>query len=310
MYEDLIRSVEELIKTSKKGGVQRLNYALNILQEEGRPLFPSGQENLPPVQAEVFGKAVDGSKKKTIIIQATGEQERILKIIDDFIDEFEISSLPNSVSVKNYLLFLLICLKILRKLKPNYQRSLYAAHTLSRVNQMISKYPLDYQRRATRDPLGLLFVVTQLVLEAGHGLEIPYKLDETMSQQFVPLVTKYCIDTEYPLQKIILDITEMPKFRLPIVVDQDLKEIIVKIFQYCIPLVPAKIRIERATKLFEKIILEKNDSTTLVYYNTLKMFFEKDRETRIHLAKIAKGEMSKTGHRMFLKGIIEELARL
>ncbi len=114
MYEDLIRSVEELIKTSKKGGVQRLNYALNILQEEGRPLFPSGQENLPPVQAEVFGKAVDGSKKKTIIIQATGEQERILKIIDDFIDEFEISSLPNSVSVKNYLLFLLICLKILR----------------------------------------------------------------------------------------------------------------------------------------------------------------------------------------------------
>ena len=310
MFEDLIKLAEDLIRSSKKGGVQRLNYALNILQQEGKPLFPPRQENSQLPQSEISGKTSDEIKKRTGITQAIGEQERILKVIDEFIDEFERNGLSYSVSVKNYLLFLLIILKILRKLKVNYQRSLYAAHTLSRVNQMFSKYPVDYKRRTTKDPLGLLFVVTQLVIEAGRDLKFPYKLDETMSQQFVPLVTKYCMDSENPLQEIILDISEMPRFRLPIIIDQSHKEVITKIFGHCLPKVPAKIRVDRTTKLLKKITLEKNDSAALTYYNTLKLFFEKDNEIKIHLSKIAKEEMHDTQHRMFVKGIIGEIVRL
>ena len=309
MSENLIKSVEESIKTSKKGGIQRLNYALNLLKQDGRTLFPSEQERLLPVQSEVFEKASDGSRKKIIITKATGEQERILKIIDDFIDEFEIYSLPYRVSVKNYLVFLLIVLKILRKLKTSYQQSLYAAHTLSRVNQMLTKYPVDYKKTSTREPLGLLFIITQLVIEAGRNLESPYKLDETMSQQFVPLVTRFCVNSENPLQEIIIDITEMPKFRLPIIIDQTHKDVIAKIFGHCLPKIPLKIRIDRASKLLEKITLEKNDSAVLTYYNTLKLFFE-DRDVRNNLSRIAKNEIGKTEHRTFVRGIIEELARL
>ncbi len=310
MFKDLIEIIEELIRTSKKGGVQRLNYALNILQQEGKPLFTVGQENVQVFQPGVLGKAFDKFKKKTGMTQATGEQEKILKVIDEFIDEFESNSLPHSVSVKNYLLFLLIVLKILRKLKANYQRSLHAAHTLSRLNQMLSKYPVDYKRRETKDPMGLLFVVAQLVIEAGNDLKFPYKLDQTMSQQFVPLVTKYCMNSENPLQEIMYDISEMPKFRLPIIIDQSHKEIIVKIFEVCLPKVPVKIRVDRTTKLLDKILQEENDSVVLTYYNTLKLFFEKDNEIKIHLSKIAKKDMLKTGQRVFVKGIIEEIRNL
>ena len=62
--------------------------------------------------------------------------------------------------------------------------------------------------------------------------------------------------------------------------------------------------------LLEKIILENNDSTALTYYNTLKLFFEKDNDVRVHLSKVAKKEIAKTRHRKFVKGIIEELASL
>ncbi|MGI0027570.1 MAG: hypothetical protein ACREAD_06980 [Nitrosopumilaceae archaeon] len=308
MSEDLIKAVEDLIHSSKVGGVQRLNYALNILKQEGMPLFSSVQSSS---QIETSVKlSASGSKKRANVIQTMSEQEKILKIIDEFIDEFETRSLPHIISVKNYVLFLLIILKILRKLKTGYSRSLYCAHTLSRLNQMFTKYPVDYKRRTTRDPLALLFLVTELILEAGKGLEFPYELDETTSYQFVPLVTKYCMDFENPLQQIMIEMSAMPKFRLPVVIGENHKEIIARIFGHCLPKLPAKLRIEKTTKLVEKIILEQNDSVALLHYNTLKLFFEKDSEIRIHLSKIARQEKYQTGNRMFVKGIIEELARL
>lgn len=311
MSEDLIKSIEDLINSTKGGGVQRLNYALNILKQEGRSLFLSEQKSgQPPYQVELSGKISASNKKKTNAIQIMKEQEKILKITNEFIDEFETRSLPYSVSVKNYVLFLLIVLKILRKLKTGYQRSLHAAHTLSRLNQMFSKYPVNYKRRATKDPLGLLFLVTEFILEAGRGLGSPYKMDETTSYQFVPLVTKYCMDSENPLQEIIMDISDMSKFRLPVVIGEIHKEIIAKIFQHCLPKLPTKIRVEKTTRLLEKITLEKNDSLALTDFNTLKLFFEKDNDIRIHLSKIAKEARYQSGHRMFVKGIIEELARL
>jgi len=179
--EDLIKSVEGLIKSRKVGGVSRLNYALNLLRQEGRPLFLSEQKNGQTSQVELPRKAPASGNKKRINIQAMNEQEKTLKITDEFIDEFETRSLPYMVSVKNYVLFLLIVLKILKKLKAGYKRSLHSANTLSRLNQMFAKYPVDYKRRATRDPLGLLLLVTELILEAERGLGFPYKLDETTS---------------------------------------------------------------------------------------------------------------------------------
>jgi hypothetical protein len=306
----LIKSVEDLIKSSRTGRVSRLNYVLNLLKQEGRFLFLFGQKNGQSSQVELPGKVLASANKKKIDIQTMNEQEKILKIIEDFIDEFEGRSLPYVVSVKNYVLFLLIVFKILRKLKTGHQRGLHSANTLSRLNQMFAKYPVDYKRRATKDPLGLLLLVTELILEAGRGLGFPYKLDETTSYQFVPLVTKYCMDSENPLQEIIMDISYMPKFRLSVIIDESHKDIIAKIFQHCLSKLPTKLRVEKTTRLLEKITLEKNDSLALTDYNTLKLFFEKDNEIRIHLSKITKETRYQTGHRTFVKGIIEELARL
>ena len=307
MSENLISSIEDVLN-SRKGSTGRLNYVLNILKQEGASLFPplAKKEEFTSISESHSGQPSSSIKKRFIQTQKMSEQEKILKIIDEFIDEFEASSLPSSVSVKNYVQFLLIILKILRKLKITRERSLNSAHVLSRLDQMFAKHPINYNRRATRDPLGLLFLITELTIEAGLKLESPYRLDENTSIQFVPLVTNFCMNSQDPLDDLVKAISDMPKFRLSIVIGVEHRKIMAKIFQDCLPKIPLKTRIENVKKLMARITLEKNDSVVLMQYDTLKLFL-KDDVVKTYLAKMATSEKEKN-HRFFVKEILEELS--
>jgi len=303
MSEDLIKSVESLLSSSKNSRRQ-INDILNILKQ-GMPLFPSDQKSQ---SSEEFAKNVTSSEKRSEL-HKMNKQERILKIIEKFTNEFETKSLPNNVSVKNYLLYLLVVLKMSRKIKAGYQRSLVLANTLSRLNQMFVNHPLNYNRRVTKDPLGLLFLIAESAVEASRNLKFPYKFDDVTFSQFVPLVTKYCMDYDDPLQEIVKTLSEMPKFRIPVIIGEAHQKIIGNILQYCFPKIPLKTRIETGTRLLNKITLEQNDSTVLAHYNTLRLCIEKDSDLRIHVSKIAKTEIDKTKYRRFVSGILEELAQ-
>jgi len=304
MSEDLIKSVESLLGSSKNSRRQ-INNILNILNQ-GKSLFPSNQKSQ---SSDEFVKDATSSEKRRSELQRMNKQERILKIIERFTNEFEAKSLPNNVSVKNYLLYLLVVFKISKKMKNGYQRSLVLANTLSRLNQMFVNYPLHYNRRVTRDPLGLLFLITESALEASRNLKFPYKFDDITFLQFIPLITKYCMDSDDPLQEITKTLSEMPKFRITAIIGESHQKIIGSILQYCFPKMPLKIRIETGTRLLKKIMLEQIDSIVLTYYNTLKLCMEKDGDLRIHASKIAKTEIGKTKYRRFVNGILEELAQ-
>jgi len=304
MSEDLIKSVESLLSSSKNSRRQ-INNILNILKQ-GKSLFPSNQTSQASGE---FLKDVTSNKNKRSELHGMNKQERILKIIERFTNEFEVKSLPNNVSVKNYLLYLLVVFKISRKMKAGYQRSLVLANTLSRLNQMFVNYPLHYNKRVTRDPLGLLFLITESALEASRHLKFPYKFDDVTFSQFLPLIAKYCMDSDDPLQEIAKTLSEMPKFRITAIIGEGHQKIIGNILQYCFPKMPLKTRIETGTRLLKKIILEQNDSTVLTHYNTLKSCMEKDDDLRIHASKIAKTEIGKTKYRRFVNGILDELAQ-
>ena len=303
MSEDLIKSVEISIKSNKRGAKQ-LNNILNILKQ-GKTLFLSNQNIEKPDQDEL---KVSVSDKNRLDLRKMDKLERILKIIERFTNEFEAKSLPNNVSVKNYLLFLLVVLKISRKMKTGYKRSLVFAHTLSRLNQMFVNYPLNYNKRATKDPLGLLFLITESALEAGRNLKFPYKFDDVTLSQFIPLMTKYCLDSDNPLHEIVKTLSGMPKFRISVTIGESHQKIIGNILQHCFPKMPLRTRIETVTKLLSKITLEQNDSVVLSHYNTLKLCIEKDGELRTRVSKMVKTEIGKTKYRRFVNGILEELA--
>lgn len=302
MSEDLIKSVESLSGSSKNS--RQINNILNILKQ-GKSLFPSNQKSQSSVE---FVKDGTSNKNKRSELHGMNKQERVLKIIERFTNEFETKSLPTNVSVKNYLLYLLVVLKISRKMKIGYQRSLVLANTLSRLNQMFVNYPLHYNRRVTRDPLGLLFLVTESALEAGRNLKFPYKFDDITFSQFIPLVTKYCMNSDNPLQEIVKTLSDMPKFRIPAIIGESHQGIIGNILQYCFPKMSLKTRFETGKRLLNKITFEQNDSIVLTHYNTLKLCMEKDSDLRTHVSKIAKTEIGKTKYRRFVNGILEELA--
>ena len=302
MSEDLIGSVKVLLGSSKNSHRQ-INDILSILKL-GNQLFPP-QKSQPG--SELPKEVISSENKKRSELYKMNKQERILKIIEWFTNEFEAKSLPNNVSVKNYLTFLLVVFKLSKKLKPGHQRSLVLANTLSRLNKMLVNHPLDYNKRTTREPLGLLFLITESAIEASRNLKFPYMIDETTLAQFLPLMTRFSMNSENPLQEIVKTISEMPKYRITTTIGEDHRKIIGGVLQHCFPKIPLKNRIETGTRLFKKITSEQNDSTVLSYYNTLKLFVEKDVELKTLLSKSAKAAITKTKYRRFVNGILEEL---
>lgn len=303
LSENLIKYTQVLIGADNKTpGL--LNYLLNTLKQAS-PLFLDNQA-VKSNQTQLIPKS---DKRKTEILKMK-KQEKILEIIKEFINEFESSSLPNGSSIKNYLLFLLTVFKILKKLKAGHERGLILAYVLSRLSQMLAKYPLNYKNRAFRDPLALLFLITEFAVQSDYNLKTPYKFEETILSQFTPLMARYCLDSENPLEDIVKEISEMPKFRINVKIGEDHRNVIKSVLQYCIPRIPLKTRIQSATRLLARITREENDSIVLFHYNTLKLFFEKDNQIRFPLSKMAKEDMTKTKHRRFVNNVLEELSGL
>ena len=285
-------------KDKKNAGL--LKYIINnIKQAESLLDNQAAKSNLVQPSSKI-------DKKKTEILKMS-RQEKILDIIKEFINEFE-SSLSGGY-IKNYALFLLTVFKMLKKLKSDHDKGIIFALTLSRLSQMLARYPVNYQSRAFREPLGFLFLVTEFAVRSARNLKSHYKFEEITLLQFIPLVRKFCLDSENPLQEIVKEMSEMPKFRIDVKIGEEHQKIIKNVLAHCLPKISLKTRLESATRLLNKITHEINDSDVLLHYNTLRLFFEKDDELRTILSKMARKELDKK-YRRFVNTILEELSGL
>ena len=299
MYENLIKYIHDMLgKDKKNAGL--LKYMINNISQ-AEPLLDNQAAKPNLVQS-----SSKSDKKKTEILKMS-RQEKILDITKEFINEFE-SSLQGGY-IKNYLVFLLTVFRISKKLKSDHDKGIIFALTLSRLSQMLARYPVNYQSRAFREPLGFLFLVTEFAVRSARNLKSPYKFEEIILLQFIPLVKKFCLDSENPLQEIVNEISEMPKFRIDVKIGEVHQNIIKNVLVHCLPKISLKIRLESATRLLNKITHEINDSDVLLHYNTLRLFFEKDNELRAILSKMAKKELDKK-YRRFVNTILEELSGL
>lgn len=305
MPQELTKYIHGLLGHDKKNA-GLLKYILNTLRE-AEPLFLADQAATKPDQANVTTPITDKTKKEILKMD---RQERILEIIKGFMNEFESYSLPSGSSIKNYVLFLLIVFRLSKKLKSSHDQGIILANALSRLGQMLTKYPLNYKSRAFREPLGLLFLVTEFAVRSGHEIQSAYKFEEATLLQFTPLIAKFCIDSENPLQEIIKAISEIPKFRLDTKIGEDHKNIIKGFLEYCLPHIALKTRLDSAARLLARITGDANDSDVLSHYNVLKLFFEKDKELRTHLSRMAREERGRSNHRRFVNNILEELSTL
>ena len=299
MHDSLIQSIQTL-QNSKygKGNKKRLTIIQSVLKQ-ANPLFVSedNQNNETIIKSN-----------KIINFRNIEQAEQIPKILEEFVNNFEIQCLENNgASAKNYSLFSVTLLKIIKTLDADKNRGLLSAHTINVLNKMFVKYPVEYKKMEIRNPLRFVFVMTELVVDAERNLLKDYEFDVILLRQIVPLMQRYYMKFDNALLQIIDEFNKMSKFRLTVSIGERHKEIVKTFLQYGMTQLPLEIKIARAKNILEKIIYEKNDSVALEHYNLLKLCYD-DKELRPHLAQIAKTQdMAK---RRFANTILDEISKL
>jgi hypothetical protein len=306
LSEDLIKSIEELTQSRKRSGIGQLEYMLSTLKQ-GSPIFSNVQDKGVLMAGAITDRSTRSEGR--LDLRRMDKQERILKVLERFTHEFEALALPLNVTIKEYVLFMIVCLKLARKLKDGPQKSLVFAQTLAKVNQMFVSHPVRYTKRAINNPLELLFLVAEFTIEASKSLESSYILDDITKAQFVTLIERYCTDSESPFLDLIKDLSDVPKFRLNITVGQEHQKIVSDIVRYCFQKIPYSAKIDVVKKLVAKITSGEDDAMVLAHYNTLKLMIH-DNELIGEISKIANQEIAKNRYNRFVGGILIELSAL
>lgn len=298
LYDLLVQSIH-LLQNSKygKGNKKRLAVIQSALKQ-ANSLFVSKNQN----------NEITTQSNPMISFRNIDQTEQIPKILEEFMNDFENQCLEkNGASAKNYSVFSVTLLKIIKTLDADKKRGLLSAHAINILNKMFVKYPVEYKKRSIRDPLGLVFVITELAIDAERNLSRPYEFDITILLQIAPLMQRYHMEFDNALLQIIDEFNKMPKFRLPVSIGERHKEIIKKFLQYGISQLPLENKIARAKNILEKIVYENNDSVALEHYNMLKLCYA-DKEMCPHLAQIAKTK-NRTDRR-FANTILDEVSKL
>jgi len=295
LHDSLIQSIQTLKKSKYgKGNKSKLTSIQSALKL-ANPLFASTINS-------------DNTKHKVNNFRNIEQEDQIPKILDEFANNFEIQCLEkNGASAKNYSLFSVTLLKIIKTLNADKKRGLLSAHGINILNKMFVKHPVEYKKIEIRDPLRFVFVIIELVIDAEQNLSKNYEFDIILLRQIMPLMQRYHMKYDNALLQITDEFNKMSKFRLTVSIGERHQEIVKIFLQYALIQLPLEDKISRAKNIIEKIISEENDSVVLAYYNLLKLCFN-DKELRPHLVKIAKTK-NRIGRR-FANTILDEVSKL
>ncbi len=295
LHDSLIQSIGDLQKSKYgKGNKMKLTSIQSALKL-ANPLFTSTNTS-------------DNVKDKVINFRNIEQTEQIPRILDEFANNFKIQCLEKNIaSAKNYSLFSVTLLKIIKTMNADKKRGLLSAHSINILNNMFVKYPVEYKKVETRDPLKFTFVIIELVIDAERNLSKNYEFDIILLRQIMPLMQRYHMKYDNAFSQINYEFNKISKFRLAVSIGERHKEIIKIFLQYGISKLQLEDKISRAKNIIEKIILENNDSAVLEYYNLLKLCFE-DKELCPHLVEIVKTK-DRTNRR-FTNTVLDEISKL
>lgn len=295
LHDSLIQSIQVLHKSKYgKGNKSKLTSIQSALKL-ANPLFVSSDQS-------------NEKSNKIINFRNIEQTEQIPRILDEFASNFETQCLGNNgASAKNYSLFSVTLLKIIKTLDADKKRGLLSAHAINILNQMFVEHPVEYKKIEIRDPLKFVFVITELVIDAERNLSKNYEFDEILLRQISPLMQRYYMKFDNAISQITDEFNKMSKFRLTVSIGERYTEIVKIFLQYGMSQLSLDDKISRVKNIIEKIINEKNDLITLEYYNVLKLCFT-DKELCPHLVQIAKN--ANRSERRFANTVLDEILNL
>ena len=294
LHDSLILSIQTLQKSKygkgNKGKLKSIQSAL----KQASPLFASANS--------------EDTKDKLVNFRNIEQDQQIPRIIDEFANNFEIQCLQkNGASAKNYSLFSVTLLKIIKTLNADKKRGLLSAHGINILNKMFIKHPVEYKKIEIRDPLRFVFVIIELVIDSEQNLSKNYEFDTILLRQIMPLMQRYHMKYDNALLQITVEFNKMSKFRLAVSIGDRHQEIVKIFLQYAINQLPLKDKISRAKNIIEKITTQEDDTVVLAYYNLLKLCFD-DKQLQPYLVEIAKTQ--NLSGRRFANTILDEVSNL
>ena len=295
MHDSLIQSIQNLQKSKHSKGNKSKLISVQSALKLANPLFVSTIES-------------DVTKNKVTDFRKIEQTEQIPRILDEFAKIFEIVCLEErGISAKNYSMFSVTLLKIIKTLNADKRRGLLSAHAINILNNLCMTHPVEYKKTETRDPLKFVFVMIELAIDAERNLSRHYEFDIILLRQIMPLMQRYHMKYDNAFSQIIDEFNKMPKFRLTVSIEERHKELVKAFLRYGMSELPLEDKISRAKNVIEKITLEDSDSIVLEYYNLLKLCFD-DKELSTYLAKITKTKNH--ANRRFANTILNEISKL
>jgi HKD family nuclease len=198
----------------------------------------------------------------------------ILKLTEKF--EREIS-LKTSFT-KRYSVYLVIALKLIKKLDTGKTRGISSVSVISGLNSMVAN-DASFTTLDFKEMLEILSLLIILVKETENNLNIPYKFDdEGILAKFRPLILKYLYSDD-SVDALSKELIQSERYGFDNMSDID-QHIVTEIFMQELQRLPVTDCLEVCKKIIQQLDYENNYSKIELGYSKLRLFLSKNHTLR------------------------------
>lgn len=238
----------------------------NILSRLISNSSPRNKSSSPPEEGKTGIKHPQQTKEP---------DESIFDLIKKFTKRFEKEVILKTTITKRYSIYLVIALKLIKKIKTGEIIGKTSESVISGLNSMIVK-DTSFSNFSITEKMEILYLLITLANEVEHNLRMPYKFDhKAILLKYKPLILNY-LEKENPLESLFQELKQPEKYGFDEIDKNLLKEFLQQEFLQH----PILDRLEICKKKIYALEYETNVDKINLGYRTLRLFLSKDAELR------------------------------
>lgn len=215
----------------------------------------------------------------------------ISELIQKLTNKFEKEISLKTTITKRYSVYLVIALKLIKKINAGKTRGISSVSAISGLNNMIA-YDDSFAILDPEEKMEILYLLMILAKEAQHNLNIPYKFDhEAILSEFQSLVLDY-LEKDNPTHVLFEKLKQSQKYGFDNLEDTD-RSLLTEFFEETLVRLPIPDCLEICKKKMHALDYETNYDKITSGYSTLRLFLAKDSAFRDRISYAIKSLGSK-----------------
>lgn len=215
----------------------------------------------------------------------------ISELIQKLTNKFEKEISLKTTITKRYSIYLIIALKLIKKINAGKTRGISSVSSISGLNNMIANDD-SFAFFESEEKMEILYLLMILAKEAQHNLNIPYKFDdEAILSEFQPLILDY-LKNDNPTHVLFEKLKQFQKYGFDNLEDVD-RSLLIEFFEEELVRLPILDCLEICKKKMHALDHETNYDKITSGYTTLRLFLARDSELRDRISYEIKSLESK-----------------